>query len=855
LTEEYRPHFDEGMIYPSKLDTAIECLLIALLAFMPLAFGVVHAWSEEIVIAVVGAMTVLFLLRVLILRAPALIWTWAYVPIALFLLIAALQLVPLPARVVGIVSPNTVTLRTELLGDLPGARKLLESMPISLYSNGTKHDLRLVLTVAAVFVIVLNVYRRSDQIKRLLTAIALIGGFIAAVTLAQNLFGNGKIYWFISSPNTKGYSGPFVNHNNYGQFMNLSIGAALVLFMVRVREAFAGRKLTPTVAFECLSWRSSKFLWLLLAIMSIGAATVFVSLTRGGMIGLLTAMVCTTALFASQRSLKGHGWVMVGVGLLAFVCVLYVGFDAVYDRLASLRALGNAGDGRLQILKDIAVAWTLFPALGTGLGTHAVVYPMFDHSSVTALAAYAENEYAQALEETGVVGLGLLIILATIVGSGCLRSIRRGERPIHLAAYGLSFGLVAVLVQSLTDFGQHLPANGILSAVFCALLLSLARPRQDRYRVSLGPSSQRVGCAKSILHTRTSFAVLRPAVFLGVCALWSWVVVGADKARLAEVHWHKAFAMQQSLSARHWQGTDAEYADLIGQATAAVGCQPDNITYRHWLNVYRWRSLCRAIGSNPAQMADRADLKPAIQDIVSELHKSLFVCPTHGPTYSMVGQIEKFILDDDSGADEIRRGFRLAPCDPITCFVAGRLDMLEGKTEDCIAKFERAVQLDGDLFKDVADIYVNQLSRPHLAVSAAGDNIARLSYVVEILEHMQYYDLAQEAQAKVQRLLEAKCAEPDTPGSVFARLARLYSEQGNNRAALQYYRQALAREYDQIQWRLELAKILVKMGRARQAMSEAKICLQLHPRLDAAEKFVADLSVQPAVVAQEHASP
>lgn len=286
------------MICSSRFDAVIEYLLMALLAFMPLAFGVVHAWSEEIVIAVIGAMTVCFLLKLLIPRRQELIWTWAYVPIALFLVVAVLQLIPLPARLVSIVSPNTVTLRTELLGDLPDAETLLESMPISLYSNGTKHDLRLVLTVTAVFVVVLNIFRRSDQIKRLLMAIALIGGLVAAITLAQNLFGNGKIYWFISSTNSKGYSGPFVNHNNYGQFMNLSIGAALALFTVRLRETFAGKKLTPTVAFERLGWRPSKSIWLLLAIMSIGAATVFISLTRGGMIGLLTAMAFTTALFA-----------------------------------------------------------------------------------------------------------------------------------------------------------------------------------------------------------------------------------------------------------------------------------------------------------------------------------------------------------------------------------------------------------------------------------------------------------------------------------------------------------------------------------------------------------------------------
>jgi tetratricopeptide (TPR) repeat protein len=844
LTKEYPQHLGKQIPAPSGFDAVIELMLMGLLAFMPLAFGVVHAWSEEIVIAVTGAIVICFLFKYLVRRRQELVWTWAYVPVVLFIAVAVLQLIPLPAWLINIVSPNTIALRTELLGGLPGAETLLKSMPISLYSNGTKHDLRLVLAVAAVFVVVLNVFRRSGQIKRLLAAIALIGGLVAAVTLAQNLFGNGKIYWFISSTNTRGYSGPFVNHNNYGQFMNLSIGAALALFMVRLHEAFAGKKLTPTVAFECLGRGSAKSIWLLLAIMSIGAATVFISLTRGGMIGLLAAMAFTTALFASQRSLKGHGWVMVGVGLLAFICVLYVGFDAVCERLASLRIFEKAEGGRLQILKDVAVAWTLFPIFGTGLGTHCVVYPMFDRSANTVLAAYVENEYAQVLEETGLVGLGLLIIIGIIVCAGCLRSIRHDERPINLAAYGLSFGLLAILIQSMADFGQHLPANAVLSAIFCALLLNLAQSRQK--------SS---GWERRTLIPFASPAVFRIIIFLGVCVLWGWVLVGANNARVSETHWQKAFNMERRLSARHWNGMDAEYADLIGKAAEAVGYEPGNITYRYWLSVYRWRSLCRTNDPNLAEMIARDGSTPEIHDIVSELHKSLFMCPTHGPTHSMVGQIEKFILNDDSGAERISRGYRLAPCNPITCFVAGWLDVLEGRIEDSIVKFERAVQLDGNLFYDVADIYVNQLSRPHLAISAAGDNIEQLSYVIEILERMQYYDLAEEVQIKIQHLLEAKCTKPGTPGSVYARLAGIYNEQGNNQAALECYRQALAREYDQVQWRLELTKILVKMGRAREAMSEAKICLQLHPRLDAAEKFVADISIHPAVMAQKDTSP
>ena len=137
-------------------------------------------------------------------------------------------------------------------------------------------------------------------------------------------------------------------------------------------------------------------------------------MTRGGMVSMLVAAGFTTLVLSSRRSLRGRGWVIVLMALGAFICILYVGFDAVYDRLATLQQF-NQYEDRLQIIKDIAVEWTKFPVLGTGLGTHEVVYPMFDRSTIPALAAYAENEYAQAAEETGLISLAALSLFGILV--------------------------------------------------------------------------------------------------------------------------------------------------------------------------------------------------------------------------------------------------------------------------------------------------------------------------------------------------------------------------------------------------------------------------------------------------------
>lgn len=63
--KEHGLGIDVMRVPPGRIDGAIEVLLIPLLAFMLLAFGARSAWSEEVVVALSGAIVICFLLKVL----------------------------------------------------------------------------------------------------------------------------------------------------------------------------------------------------------------------------------------------------------------------------------------------------------------------------------------------------------------------------------------------------------------------------------------------------------------------------------------------------------------------------------------------------------------------------------------------------------------------------------------------------------------------------------------------------------------------------------------------------------------------------------------------------------------------
>lgn len=844
MVKENQINIDVIDIPFSRFDRIIELLLILLLAFMPLAFGAVEAWSEEVVIALAVAIWVCFLLKLIFERNTRLIWSWAYIPVALFILVVAFQLIPLPISMVRAISPSTVATKKELLGDLPNSGALFKFMTLTFYPHVTRHGLRLVLAVAAVFFVVANAYRRPDQIKRLLAAITIIGGSIAALALAQNVLGNGKIYWIVATGHTKAYSGTFINHSHYSQFMNLSIGAALALIMVKLHESFISKSVTPAAVAKYFCSPRAKVIWLLIGMIVLGMTTVVVSLSRGGILSMLIAGAVTTLVLSLHKSLKGHGWIIVLMALCAFSVVLLIGFDAVCDRLTNLRQINQAEGGRWQIVKDIATAWTKFPLIGTGLGTHEVVYPMFDRAIIPVLASHAENEYAQAAEETGIVGLILLLTFWISILGTQIRILKKRTIPIRSAAYGLGFGLVAILVHSLSDFGQHLPANAFLSAVSCGLLISLA---------GIGKKSNPSPSFASISYRSTG---LRVAVLISVSIVSAWILIDSDRARLAENHWKQALASEKTLSKNNWLGSDEEYIDLIQHAAAAVDYEPANVKYNHWLNVYRWHSISRITDPNTGTIIIPEQVIKSVERIVQELHAARLLCPTYGATCSVVGQLEKFILGDPNGAERIRKGFRLAPNDPTACFVAGLLDAEQGETEASYTKLKRAVKLDGRLFNEVAYICIDHLDRPDLVVTLAGESTYRLNHVANILVEMEEQkELVEKARANVVALLKKKCSQPDAPPAVFAAMANIYGREGETEAAIEHYRRALTLDYSHVQWRLNLARLLAKTNRIPEAIHEARISLRLKPQFKAAEKFIADLSVSPGPVIVENQTP
>ncbi len=815
-------------------DRIMECLLVVALLFMPLAFGVVEAWSEEIVLLLTVALGTCFLLKLTLRPHLPFVWTWAYVPLVIFLAVLVAQLIPLPAAGVRFISPNTAEIKASLAADLTTGGGPPSVMTLSFYPCATRHDLRLGLAAVASFIVVLNVYRRSSQIRRLLGAVTAIGGCMAVLALLQNVAGNDKIYWLVASPHGTAHSGPFINHNHYAQFMNLSLGATLAFILVKVAQAFRGQKVTPALVADYFSSREARLVWAAAVVAVLEIASIFLSLSRGGMISTMLASAFMTLVLAWRKAARGSGWIMACVALGAFACVLYVGFDAVVDRLGTLGDLRHAQGGRWQVVRDVAVAWAQFPVLGTGAGSHEVVYPMFDHTMSPNLATHAENEYAQAAEEIGIVGLLALLAFGSVVWYSFARAVRISRRSIHAAAYGLGFGLFAILIHSMGDFGQHLPANMFLSVIFCALLVRLSHWEEQEGNAAP---------AEGVLAGRRARR-RRALGLVAACVIVVAILPEADAARRAESHWRQGLRAERDLSEKAWQGSDEEYIYLLRHATNAQRLQPGNVTYAHWLNVYRWHAISRVTDPNTGEILVTPATAEFTERIVGELRKTLGMCPTFGPAWCVMGQLEKSILGQtQEGVQHVQRGYELAPCDPTACFLAGSVRAEEGDAEAAVACWRRTIQLDERFFEEVCSGCVRLLDRADLAQALAEGRTNRLVCLERILESSgDHSELLAEVRRDLLKLLEQETREPGAPAWEFAWLGQRYRADGQVDRAIQMYQRALAADYSQVTWRFLLAELLAKEGQVPQAVAELRTCLRLRPRFEAARRLLERLT-------------
>lgn len=429
----------------------------------------------------------------------------ALVPLALALILAALQTIPLPPTVHRWISPRTQRWWQDLAPHAATDSEPADNRgyPLSLYPASTRREADLLALAVAAFTLAAIVLANRTAFAIAGVAVAINGAALAFFGLAQQLTRYGGLF----PPVGVGVPfASFVNRNNAAGFLNMCLACGIAISVwgivhrtYRRPKCRPGGELASSRADRqgsllqqiCLSIPRSLGNNALLVLARLNSATlggllaaaciaagIFCSLSRGGSIAMLGAAIITL-LAAALAGRWRLAWLapMFIAGLAACLLVGYVGKgDSVKQRLATLLDESTLqGDGRLVNWADARLAsQDLLPA-GSGLGTYRYVYRLYQQQPTSAWFYHAENQYLQTLVEAGLAGLALLLAALGLVALACWRLLRHAPDP---ATYALGVaGTFAVSSQAISaafDFGLYLPANMLLLAAICGAVCGRA---------------------------------------------------------------------------------------------------------------------------------------------------------------------------------------------------------------------------------------------------------------------------------------------------------------------------------------------------------------------------------------------
>jgi len=403
--------------------------------------------------------------------------------------LGVLQLLPLDQQTLQNISPHIaelVPLRTPLeesateeAATESAAESLSAALPywtqLSLYPAATRQGLILFGAYALLFFVTLQRIRSGEDVERLLKLIAAAATLMAIFGLLQYFFGNGKFFWFFEHPqaHTSDFvKGAFSNRNHFAQFLALGVGPLLWLVL---------RLFDPSLK-RSHSRRSSSDLMSL--VVAVGLGTVMfaglLSLSRGGAVALFAAVSVTLLLSLRAGILNARVvFSLAAAALFLGAGLFFYGQEKVGEKIdellsGDLKKLDHE-DGRIDLWKTVWDAGNKFPVVGAGIGSHRELYPAFQHVPAQHDFTHAENGYLQIFEETGSIGLGMMLFGILC----CLFWTLRGSNP-HLSSHAgcaaaIAGALAATTLHSLGDFVWYAPGIMAVVVVLAAASCRLAQ--------------------------------------------------------------------------------------------------------------------------------------------------------------------------------------------------------------------------------------------------------------------------------------------------------------------------------------------------------------------------------------------
>lgn len=384
--------------------------------------------------------------------------------IGVFLGFSALQIAPLPAALVKVLSPRAYAIHAGLVRDAITAPS--SWLRLSLNPAASVYELVLIVCYGLFGYLVLRTVRSRGRAEIMVIVILASALFQAFYGLAETLSGHEMIFGRPKHYGLGSVTGTFVNRNHFAGFMEMAFPLSLGYLLVKARyfameKGLSLRRRILWFSQESLQWT----LLLGLAPVFIGVGLIF-SKSRSGIMVLAVTAVLAAAAVASWREFseedgdrRRFGRIVRLVLVLILAAAVWIGIGPIIRRFSEVDISAEA---RRTFYRNTLEMIGDYPWAGTGKGTYVNAYAMYEKVDDRLRLSFAHNDYLQTAAENGVVGGGAL----AAAGIGLvvwLAGMWRRRRSSFAKGLGLGaiLGVAALLIHGFTDFNLQITANAV----------------------------------------------------------------------------------------------------------------------------------------------------------------------------------------------------------------------------------------------------------------------------------------------------------------------------------------------------------------------------------------------------------
>jgi O-antigen ligase/tetratricopeptide (TPR) repeat protein len=682
----------------------VDAGLAGVICVAPFVFGGRHDLGRLVLVILIGITVVTWFARQALDARSAWKDTAAYTVLLLAVLVVGLQIVPLPSGWLAWMSPRLPRLLPLWQG---GGESLGAWNTLSIVPHETAKGLAMLIAYGMLFIVAVQRIESVADVAKFMRWLGISATAMATFGLVQLFTANGNYFWFYEHPyrTTVGYlCGSFMNRNHFASFLVLGVVplAAWLIDSLRENASFAGKD-------RGASARAKAMVPLMIgAALAVVIFAIVLSLSRGGILALLAAVVVAGAIYARFGLVDAKQCAAVlGLAVVVVSLLSVYGYDIVARRLSSLtqgsmEAIDSSHGRRLIWSANIA-AFRDGGLMGAGVGTHRMIYPVYLPRSFPTEFTHAESGYLQVATETGAVGVLLLTSALALCASWCVRMLRQvGDAEQGLWAGAICAGLAASAVHSLVDFVWYIPACISLTTILAACALRMSQLNSTASKNSAANSHRRL----------MGYRVALPLVLVAsIWPIWTFVAPAC-----ASIHWDR----YQRLAVANRDLSRELMSDLIQGETAA----PGNDTLRADIFAAMSRHLERAVAWDPEFSQARIKLSSTL---VSEFERrqrekenamvvDQVADAALASRFESAEQVRDWLrraFGDDSRLLEAalanaRAGVASSPCDGAGYVLLAKLSFVEGGDRRSVAanieQGQRVRPFDADLLYHVGNL-------------------------------------------------------------------------------------------------------------------------------------------------------